>query len=244
MSERVLLTGATSGIGRAVARALAQRGDRIVLASRSAVEVERLARDLEQRYGAQVSSETFDALDCASNRALIDRCLTGGALDGVIFCHGVMFEQSAAEADPQLAWEMTTVNLMSPIAILEAVVPHFEARQSGWLAAISSVAGDRGRRSNALYGASKAALDTYLEGLEARLSSAGVRVITVKPGPVDTRMTWGRDSPLVVKPERVARDLLRGVRRGRSVVYTPWFWRPIMAVLRMLPRRLFRRLPL
>lgn len=244
MSERVLLTGATSGIGRAVARALAGRGDRLVLASRSATEVARLARDLEQRYGAQVASETFDALDCASNRALVDRCLEGGALDGVILCHGVMFEQANAEADPRLAWEMATVNLASPIAILEAVAPHFEAKRSGWLAAVSSVAGDRGRRSNALYGAGKAGLDAYLEGLEARLALAGVRVITVKPGPVDTRMTWGRDAPLLVKPERVAQDLLRGVRRGRSVVYTPWFWRPIMAVLRVLPRRLFRRLPI
>lgn len=244
MSERILLTGATSGIGRAVARALAARGAQIVLASRSATEVSRLAADLRHRYGAQVASETFDALDCASNRALIDRCLEEGALDGVILCHGVMFEQAEAEADPRLAWEMTTVNLTSPIAILEAVAPHFEARRSGWLAAVSSVAGDRGRRSNALYGAGKAALDTYLEGLEARLSGFGVRVTTVKPGPVDTRMTWGRDAPLVVKPERVARDLLRGVRRGRSVVYTPWLWRPIMAVLCILPRRLFRRLPI
>lgn len=244
MTDRILLTGATSGIGRALARRLAARGHRLVLASRSAAELEPLARDLEVRCGARVECETFDALDYASNVELAERCLAAGDLAGVVLCHGSMHEQHGAERNSRLAWDMTTVNLLSPIVLLEALAPHFEARRRGFLCILSSVAGDRGRRSNALYGAGKAGLDTYLEGLESRLAPLSVGVTTVKPGFVDTQMTWSLPLPFRSDPDRVARDILRGIDGRKSVVYSPGFWRWISFVLRLVPRALFRRLPI
>jgi decaprenylphospho-beta-D-erythro-pentofuranosid-2-ulose 2-reductase len=244
VTDRILVTGATSGIGRALARRLAARGDALVLAARSSRELTLLARDLEIRHGAPIECEVFEATDPASNAELVARTLTGGDLAGVFLCHGAMAEQQSAEDDAQIAWDMTAVNLLSPISILEALAPHFESRGTGSICAISSVAGDRGRRSNSIYGASKAALNVYLEGLESRLVPQGISVTTVKPGFVDTRMTWGKSLPFLADPDAVARDCLTGVRKKRSVVYTPGFWRFIMLGLRFLPRALFRRLPL
>jgi decaprenylphospho-beta-D-erythro-pentofuranosid-2-ulose 2-reductase len=242
--NRVLLVGATSGIGRALARALARRGYEIVLASRSQDELVRMASDLEVRENAKVQCDVFDARNSASHVDLVARCMDSGGFDGVVVCYGTMHDQIEAERDPELAWDMLQVNLLSPIALLEAAALHLAARRKGWLCVVSSVAGDRGRRTNYLYGSSKAGLNAYLEGLEARLAPTGVSVVTIKPGFVDTGLTWGVRVPLAASPERVARDILRGIDRRRSVVYTPGFWRWIMLILRMLPRVVFRRLPI
>ena len=150
----------------------------------------------------------------------------------------------AAEREFSRTRRMIEVNYLGTVSLLERLAPHFEERGSGgWVAAVSSVAGDRGRRSNYLYGSTKAGLDAYLEGLEARLAAVRVSVTTVKPGFVDTALTWGR-VPFAASPERVAADIVRGIERRRSVVYTPRFWQWVMIVLRAVPRAIFRRLPL
>ncbi|MCZ6463792.1 MAG: SDR family oxidoreductase [Proteobacteria bacterium] len=242
MSETALVVGASSGIGRAIAAALAASGTDLVLAGRNQEELARTAADLALRHGVKTSVRPFEALDFDSHPVLIGSC---ERLDGVMLCHGQQFEQEEAQADPQLARRMIDVNFTSAVSVLEAAARRLEAQGSGWISALSSVAGDRGRPSNYLYGASKGGLSTYLQGLDARLAGAGVRVLTVKPGFVDTGLTYGRPGLfLVASPEKVAADVVRALRRGRSVVYSPWFWWGILAILRAIPTRIFRRLSL
>ena len=139
------------------------------------------------------------------------------------------------------------LNFTSAVALLAPLASYLEGRRSGYLAAISSVAGDRGRQSNYTYGAAKAGLTAYLQGLRNRLYRSGVHVLTIKPGFVDTPMTRGLvnpNSPLVASPKRVARDIDRAIRRRRNTIYTPWFWRPIMLVVRLVPEFIFKRLKL
>jgi decaprenylphospho-beta-D-erythro-pentofuranosid-2-ulose 2-reductase len=215
-----------------------------MLAGRDPEQLDRESRDLVTRFGVRAGVHHFEARSLASHAALIQGCVESGGLDGIVLCHGRMDEQDEAQRDVEKARAMVEVNYLSAISLLEPAAVHLEERGRGWICAISSVAGDRGRRSNYLYGSTKAGLNAYLEGLEARLAPAGVAVVTVKPGFVDTSLTWGRGVPLAASPERVARDVVRAITRRRSVVYTPWYWRWIMATLRLLPRPLFRRLPI
>src|SRR5262245_32495555 len=154
-----------------------------------------------------------------------------------------MAPQGEAQTSFELARRMIDVNYTSAVSLLNLAADYFEARKAGFICAISSVAGDRGRQSNYLYGSTKAALNTYLEGLRVRLAKVGVPVTTVKPGFVDTKMTRGMKGMfLVASPARVARDICRAIRRGRAVVYTPWFWWGIMTIIRSIPDFLFRRM--
>jgi decaprenylphospho-beta-D-erythro-pentofuranosid-2-ulose 2-reductase len=242
VSGRALVLGATSGIGRALAAALAARGHDLVLAGRRRDELARCAADLEIRTGVRAECRVFDALDFASHAELLRSCAEGG-LQGVALCHGAQFEQEEAQRDFSLARRMIDVNYSSAVSLLEPAAAHLEAQRAGWICALSSVAGDRGRPSNYLYGSTKAALSAYLQGLQARLARSGVRVLIVKPGFVDTRLTYGRSGLfLVAPPERVAADVVRGLERGRRVVYSPRFWAPIMTAIRLLPTPLFERL--
>lgn len=249
MSERVLLLGAGSGIGRAVARELARSGASLVLAGRRREALERDATDLGLRGAGTVVVETYDALDTGTCEAFLDRCwkAVGDGLDGVVLCQGTMADQERAQAEAELARSMAEVNFVSPVLLLEGLARRMEPRGRGWMCAVTSVAGDRGRRSNYLYGATKGALQRYLEGLGARMARCGVVVTDFRPGVVDTAMTWGVPgvpTALAAAPDRVARDLVRAVRRRRAVAYSPGYWRWIMGILRVLPRPLFRRLDL
>jgi short-subunit dehydrogenase len=187
--------------------------------------------------------ETYDARDPAAHEAFLDACFARlGGIDGVILCHGELVEQARAEQDLAPALRMLEVNLVGSISLLEGAARRLAAAGGGWLAAISSVAGDRGRRRNYLYGASKAGLSTALEGMRVRLRPSGVSVTDVRPGPVDTRQTFGLAMPGIASPERVARDALRAARRGRAVAYTPWPWRLVMLAVRALPASWVARL--
>ncbi len=159
----------------------------------------------------------------------------------------MMVDQDIAEQDFAQARQMIDVNFTSAVSILGCLADYFRGRRSGVIAAISSVAGDRGRQSNFIYGATKAGLTVYLAGLRNRLHPLGVHVLTIKPGFVATAMTVGRvnpNSPLMATPERVAADIDRALRRRRDVLYTPWFWRWVMLIIRAVPERLFKRLKL
>lgn len=243
----MLLVGATSGIGRAIARELAAAGSDLVLAGRRVDEMERLAADLEIRHRVQARVVPFDALDFDAHRVFFEKCAAqfSDGLDGVLLCQGDMPEHDAAMSDFALVHNMIDVNYTASVSILNWAAGYLEARGRGWVCAVTSVAGDRGRRSNFLYGSTKAALSTYLEGLHARLTAVGVGCTDVRPGTVDTAMTYGMVGlPLPSTAEAVARGAVRAIRRGKRVAYVPWFWAIIMLVIRWIPTPIFRRLSL
>jgi short-subunit dehydrogenase len=245
--ENVLIVAALSGMGRAIAGELAGRGHSLVLAARDHEELSRTAADLRVRHRVAVETVRFEALDFDSHPALVDaadRTFPGG-LTGIVFCAGWMAGQDLAAADFSVARRMIDVNYTSAVSLLNEAANLFERRRRGWICALSSVAGDRGRQSNYLYGATKGALSAYLQGLRNRLTPSGVSVITVKPGCVDTSMTYGADKlPLLVSPEVIARDVARAILRRDSVVYTPRIWWPVMTAIRLIPEALFCRMRL
>lgn len=247
MSEWVVVIGATSAIGRAFTAQLCLRGHDLILAGRSQDELERVAADARIRYRRRVVVEKYDAQVEEQTTTFATRALahTNGRLRGIVVCHGQMPDEQKVRTDLTQLEVSVRVNYTSSIALLEQLCPHLVNSSAGFICAITSVAGDRGRPSNALYGSSKGALSLYLGGLRARLSRKGVAVLTVKPGFVDTRMTWGLPGLfLVASPERVVRDALRGIDRNRAVVYTPFFWRWVMLIIRWIPDRAFGRLDL
>jgi decaprenylphospho-beta-D-erythro-pentofuranosid-2-ulose 2-reductase len=247
--SNVVVVGATSGIAEAVVHEFARRKHRIVLAGRDREEIERTAKDVALRYQVETFVQPFDAETSEGFEAFYEgvRGQLGGEVDGIIVCHGFMAEDAEARRSLELTRRTIDVNLTSVILLLEVVARDMEARERGWIAAVSSVAGDRGRQSNYLYGASKAGLNAYLQGLRNRLHSAGVHVLTIKPGFVYTKLTkdiLDPKSPLVAAPETVARDISKAIDRRRNVLYTPWFWAHIMRIIRWIPEPVFKRLRL
>lgn len=249
MHENVVVVGATSGIARALIAELAGRGCGLVLAGRNIEELERCAADLRVRFQGPAAVERFEAENFDDYHSFWARCAVHcqNGIDGVVVCHGYLPEQPQAQQSFVELRKSFDVNFLSPAALLEIAAAYFVQRGKGYIAAISSVAGDRGRQSNYLYGAPKAGLSAYLQGLRNRLHPHGIAVLTIKPGFVATRMTEGRinpNSPLVAKPERVARQIDRAIRRRRNVLYTPPIWRVIMTVVCALPEAIFKRLKL
>jgi short-subunit dehydrogenase len=244
--RRVLIVGATSAIAEAVARIYAGRGDALYLAGRRADALAAIASDLKVRGAHGVGLEALDATDLTAHEGLLQRAVESlGGLDTVLIAYGTLSDQKACERSPELTVQELNNNAISVAALLTRVAPLLEARKTGSIAVISSVAGDRGRQSNYVYGSAKALLSAFLSGLGQRLSKSGVAVITVKPGFVDTPMTAGfRKGPLWAKPQAVARGIVRAIDRGTPVVYLPGFWRAIMLIIRSIPEGLFRRLSL
>ena len=242
-----IVIGATSGMGRAIARRLASEGYALILAGRDFEALSMLAADLVVRFDTLVEPRSFEALAFESHAEFMDDCIEhfAGGLQGLVLCHGQMPEQHDAAHDFALARRMIEVNYLSNVSLLNLAADHLQSQGRGFIAAITSVAGDRGRESNYLYGSSKAALSAMLSGMRVRLAKNGVAVVDVRPGFIDTQLTWGRSGMFLVgTPETVARDLLRGVKRNRAVVYTPFFWRGIMLIIRWIPDVVFRRLSL
>jgi decaprenylphospho-beta-D-erythro-pentofuranosid-2-ulose 2-reductase len=164
---------------------------------------------------------------------------------GVVMCIGYTGEQPRAQSDAVERARILETNFTGPVGLLERLAAELEHRRAGWICVVSSVAGDRGRASNYLYGSAKAGLSAYVDGLRGRLFRAGVRVTLVKPGFVDTGMTWGLPGVRgAVAPERVARGIRRAVDHRRDTVYLPGAWRLVMAVIRAIPERIFKRLRL
>ncbi|GFK94683.1 Decaprenylphosphoryl-2-keto-beta-D-erythro-pentose reductase [Fundidesulfovibrio magnetotacticus] len=230
----VLVLGANSDIGMALARRFAQEeGSDLILASRDTAALEAKARELRDAFGVRVWTVPFDAQDTASHKAFY-RSLPARP-DGVILTFGLL------ESPDPLA--LLDVNLLGAASILETVARDLEERREGFILGVSSVAGERGRKSNYAYGAAKAGLTAYLSGLRHRLFASGVHVMTVIPGFVDTKMTAHLSMPraLTATPERVAEHVHGAWRKRRDVVFTPPVWRPIMWLIRNLPESLFKR---
>jgi short-subunit dehydrogenase len=244
--RKVLVVGASSAIAEATARLFAERGDALFLTGRNAAALSAIAEDLRVRGASRVATSIFDANDFAAHGPLVsaaEQSLDG--LDTVLIAYGTLSDQKACEQSPELTVREITGNAVSVAALLTQVASRFEARRNGTIVVISSVAGDRGRQSNYVYGSAKALVTAFTSGLRQRLHKSGVGVITVKPGFVDTPMTAGfRKGILWAKPARIAAGIVRAVDRSAAVVYLPGFWRPIMFVIRAVPERLFRRLQL
>jgi decaprenylphospho-beta-D-erythro-pentofuranosid-2-ulose 2-reductase len=246
-ADCVVILGATSAIARALAVEYARDGHKLILAARDDAHAAAIAADLKVRFGADAVPVHFDASAFDQHAQVFDEIL-GHAQDrlaGVIVCFGYMESQARAQAQAAVARRTLDVNLTAAVCMLERFAQALEESQSGFIAAVSSVAGDRGRQSNYIYGAAKAGLSVYLQGLRNRLHGAGVAVITIKPGFIDTQMTFGLPGLfLVASPEKAARAIVRGIRRQQSVVYVPFFWRYIMAAIKAVPEWQFKRMKL
>jgi len=240
--DPVLILGARSDIGKAAAHAFARLGHPIQLAARDAASLAPDGTDIELRHSVQVTLHEFDALATDGHA---DFVATLPQLPDIAICAvGAMGDQSESEKDSAAAAVVMRSNFEGPASILAALANAFEARGSGTLVGISSVAGNRGRAKNYVYGAAKAGFTAFLSGLRNRLADKGVHVVTILPGFVATRMTEGMDLPekLTAQPEEVAEAIVSAVTRQRNVVYTRSIWRLIMLIIGSIPEFKFKRM--
>jgi decaprenylphospho-beta-D-erythro-pentofuranosid-2-ulose 2-reductase len=241
----LLILGANSDLACALARQFAA-GERanLILASRDVELLAKKARDLEIRHEVTARALAFDATEPATHPAFYEAL--DPKPDGVIAAFGYLGDQNRAQSDYAEAHRIIQTNFTGAVSILEIVAADFQRRGRGFIIGIGSVAGERGRQSNYVYGAAKGALSIYLSGLRNRLSKHRVRVITVLPGFIRTKMTRSLPLPglLTAAPEQAAADIYRAYGKSRDVVYTRWFWRWIMAVIKAIPEPLFKRLSL
>lgn len=244
MSKYCLILGAKSDIARALALEFASAGFHLYLAGRRKAELEADAADLKIRTGKETLAVEFDALDYESHQAFYD------GLDPkpevVISVVGSLPDQLAMEKDLPLALRTMATNFNGCAHILSIAANDMEAKGTGTLIGVSSVAGDRGRASNYFYGSAKAGFTAFLSGLRNRLAGKGVHVVTVKPGFVYTKMTEGMDlpGPLTATPEQVAKGIFKAYRRKKNIIYTRWFWRYIMVIIQSIPEWQFKKMKL
>jgi len=236
----VLIIGAKSDIAKATAREYAKNGYDLYLAARSSNELEAFAQDIITRTQKTVDLVELDILDYESHQAFYDH-LEEKPL-GVISAVGYLGNQEKAQSDFNEAKKIINTNYTGVVSLFNIIADDFEKRRSGFMVGISSVAGDRGRKSNYIYGSAKAALTAYLSGLRNRLYDAQVHVLTVKPGFVATKMTEDMDLPekLTAQPEAVAEDIYKAQQKGKSVLYTKWMWKWVMMVIKMIPEWKFK----
>lgn len=244
--SNTLIIGATSAIAERYARLQAARGGKLFLVGRNASRLQAIVADLGVRGSAEVASAGLDVADLQRHAEVLGLAWGWlGRVDVVLIAHGTLPDQGACEQDTALAVREFSLNATATIALMNAAALRLRQQGTGTLAVISSVAGDRGRSSNYVYGSAKAAVSAFASGLRQRLHGQGVNVLTIKPGFVDTPMTQAfRKGPLWASPDRVALRIARAIERRRSVVYAPGFWWAIMRVITHLPEMLFRRIKL
>jgi short-subunit dehydrogenase len=244
--KRVLIIGASSAIAEAAARLWAVQGASLFLVARKADRLQAIAADLSVRGAAKVGTQVMDATDVAAHAAMFDAALVElGSIDIALIAHGTLPDQKACEASVELALKEIDNNGLSVIALATRLANLMEAQGSGCIAVISSVAGDRGRQSNYVYGAAKGMVTRFLQGLRNRLAKKGVQVLTIKPGFVDTPMTAAfKKGALWAQPDDVARGILAAIEKGKNEVYLPGFWWLIMAIIRHIPEPIFKKLSL
>jgi short-subunit dehydrogenase len=242
--SRALVIGATSAIAEATTRLFAARGYALHLVARNSQQLEAIAADLRIRGASHVSCDTLDANDFSSHERMLEQAQHSlGIIEIVLIAHGTLSDQSACQHSVDLTLQELTTNALSTVAIVTRVATLFEHRSSGTLVVISSVAGDRGRASNYVYGSAKALVTTYLSGVRQRLSRHGVSVITIKPGFVDTPMTAAfPKGALWAEPALIAKGILKSIDQKRDVVYLPSYWRLIMLVVKAIPENVFKKL--
>jgi hypothetical protein len=244
--KRILIMGATSAIAEATARRFASRGDALFLVARNAQRLQAVADDLKIRGAHMTPTYLLDACEMGGYSNMLDAAAVQmGGIDAALIAHGTLSDQLACQVSIDLLLQELATNALSFMALCTHLANRFEAQRHGVIAVISSVAGDRGRQSNYVYGAAKAAVTAFTSGLRQRLDPHGVSVVTIKPGFVATPMTAAFKKGLLwASPDTVARSIVNAMDKGTAVVYAPWFWRPIMWVVTSVPEFMFRRMRL
>ncbi len=247
--NNIIIFGATSAIAEATAREWVGRGCSLFLVARNAAKLDAVREDLRVRAGPgqRIESAVADLNDFSRHAELIEQAeRTLGGIDVALIAHGTLPVQLECERSVDKTLAELRTNALSVVSLVTLLANYFESRTAGTIAVISSVAGDRGRKSNYVYGAAKGMVTRFLEGVRHRLASKGVTVVTIKPGFVVTPMTkdFDRTGLLWAESQTVAHGIVRAVERKREVVYLPWFWRFIMFAIRHIPERIFKRLNL
>jgi short-subunit dehydrogenase len=242
--SNVLILGATSDIATAIASKFAAEKYDLSLAARNIQLLMPIKKDLEIRYQNEVDLYTFDAIDFESHFQFFQNLKKKPEITICVF--GLMEEEDQALESWQVCKKMIDTNYVGAVSILNIIARHYIARKSGTIVGISSVAGERGRKSKLIYGSSKAAFSAYLAGLRNLTYNSNVQVVSVKPGFVDTKMTEELKLPplLTAKPELVAIKVYKGVKKGKNVIYVKWVWRYIMLIIKLIPERIFKKMNL
>lgn len=242
--RRVLALGATSAIAQATLRLMAEQQAAFFLVGRNAQRLDAVRDDLLTRGASAATTFVADLDDTAAHPAMLAHAVTAlGGLDLAFLAHGVLGDQPEAERNYATAEAILQTNFLSAVSLVTWLANYFEAERRGTIAVVSSVAGDRGRKSNYVYGASKGGLSIFLDGVRNRIDRAGVNVLTIKPGFVATPMTSHLPrSPLFAEPSQVAKHILRAIEKRKDVAYAPPFWGLIMLVVRSIPRRIFKKM--
>lgn len=236
--------GATSAIAQATLRLLAEQGAGFFLVGRNQEKLAAVRSDLLTRGASGAITFSADLDDTAAHPAMLAEAVTTlGGIDIALLAHGVLGDQAAAERDYAVAEAILQTDFLSAVSLVTWLANYFEAERRGTLAVISSVAGDRGRKSNYVYGASKGGLNIFLDGVRNRIDRAGVQVLTIKPGFVATPMTAHlAKNALFAQPAQVGKEIIRAIEKHKDVVYVPAFWGWIMLAVRSIPRRIFKKM--
>ena len=241
---KILIFGATSAIAKSAARCFAGRQDQLVLVARNPSQLQIIEKDIMVRGATSVTTLTSDLTQTDQHPELFRQATQAmGGLDTVLIAHGTLPNQAQCVNSFQDTLQALNVNCLSYLSLLTTAANQFETQKQGTIIAITSVAGDRGRKSNYIYGSAKAAVNAFLEGLRHRLHGSNVRVITVKPGFVDTPMTAEFKKGLLwATPDQVGKGIVKAIDKQKEVVYLPGFWQWIMLTINLLPRVLFKRI--
>lgn len=243
--NKFFIISATSEIAKQTIKKLAKDNTQFYLTGRNEEELNAVIEDTKARGAEVVGSSILDVSNLDDCLAVVEKAFsTLVDVDCVLMAQGILPEQNEMEDDIQKAINVWNVNSTSMIAISLAVADKFRKQKKGSLAVITSVAADRGRKVNYLYGGSKAGVSTFLEGLRMRMQPLDIQILDIKPGPVKTPMTTHLGKmPLMAKPEKVAEDIVNALIKNKKVVYTPAYWRPIMGTLKLIPETIFQKLP-
>ncbi|TYT76127.1 SDR family oxidoreductase [Desulfobotulus mexicanus] len=245
--KNILIIGAYSAIASATARMWAEKKARFFLVGRDGEKLKQTGEDLAARGATSFYTHTMDVNDTDAHTVMLAKAFFElGQVDLVLLAYGTLPDQLACEGDVKITMEALATNGVSTLALLTAISPMMEKQGSGCISVISSVAALRGRPSNYVYGSAKALVETFCEGLRARLFQSGVHLLLIRPGFVDTPMTKDLSLPglLLVTPEQVAKDIIRAVDNKKDTLFTPWFWRWIMLVIRNIPSPLYKKFKL
>lgn len=246
MQKNILIIGATSAIAKATLRLYAEQNHNLFLVARNDALLQNIAEDAKIRGANQVECQACDLADLSGHSGLLESILAVyPTLDIVLIAHGTLPNQQACQDDVATTLQEIQLNALSTISLLTLLANLFEKQQNGSLAVITSVAGDRGRQSNYVYGAAKGMVSIFLQGLRNRLNDSQVQVLDIKPGFVDTPMTSGfKKGALWAQPEQIAQSILKAIEAKRNILYTPWFWWGIMFIIRHIPEFIFKKLKL
>jgi decaprenylphospho-beta-D-erythro-pentofuranosid-2-ulose 2-reductase len=242
--HKILILGATSSIAIAVMRELAIPSSHLFLVGRNKIKLVATAQDLATRGAGQVDICVLDLDDTKAHAQMLASAAERlGSIDMALLAHGVLGDQDEAQASYAVSEAVLATNFLSPVSLITWLANYFEAKGSGVLAVISSVAGDRGRKSNYVYGSSKAALNVFLDGVRNRVDRHGVHVLTIKPGFVATPMTAHiPKNKLFATPPQVAKGILKAIDKRKDIVYVPFFWWPIMTIIKLIPEGIYKGL--